>query len=116
MRWLAALALAACGGGLEGAAYGDDDFATDAGTGGTPQCFSSSECPVGFVCSEFGVCVPPPPPMGDAGTPQPPEVEYKLSEPSSARHFVWVAMTDQDRLARIDGANLEVTSLSVGDQ
>jgi DNA-binding beta-propeller fold protein YncE len=48
--------------------------------------------------------------------PPPPEVEYKLSQPISSRKYVWVAMTDQDRLAKIDGANLEVTSLDVGDQ
>ncbi len=114
---LVTAALTACGGGLEG------DFASptaDAPGGGTPQCFSSSECPVGFICSEFGTCVPPPPPPTDAGTtgdaPPPPEVEYKLSEPISSRRYVWVAMTDQDRLAKIDGTNLEVVSVEVGDQ
>lgn len=110
------LLLAACGSGLEG------DYAaptSDASGGGTPQCFSSSECPVGFICSEFGTCVPPPPPPSDAGTTPdtpPPEVEYKLSEPISSRRYVWVAMTDQDRLAKIDGTNLEVVSVEVGDQ
>lgn len=110
------LLLAACGGGLEG------DFApspTADASSGTPQCFSSSECPVGFICSEFGTCVAPPPPPADAGTipdTPPPEVEYKLSEPISSRRYVWVAMTDQDRLAKIDGTNLEVVSVEVGDQ
>jgi hypothetical protein len=110
------LLLAACGSGLEG------DYAaptSDASGGGTPQCFSSSECPVGFICSEFGTCVPPPPPPTDAGTnpdTPPPEVEYKLSEPISSRRYVWVAMTEQDRLAKIDGTNLEVVSVEVGDQ
>ena len=83
---------------------------------GTPQCFSSSECPVGFVCSEFGTCVAPPPPPPDGPGVPPPEVEYRLSEPINSRHFVWVAMTDQDRLAKIDGANLAIESLAVGDQ
>jgi len=114
--WFVTILLAACGASDYGA-Y-DPTTTSDAGTGGTPQCFSSSECPVGFVCSEFGTCVPPPaPPPTDGGTPPPPpEVEYRLSEPISSRHFVWVAMTDQDRLAKIDGANLEVQSLAVGDQ
>ncbi len=91
---------------------------SDAPSGGTPQCFSSSECPVGFICSEFGTCVSPPPPPTDAGgdAPPPPEVEYKLSDPISSRRYVWVAMTDQDRLAKIDGTNLEVVSVEVGDQ
>ncbi|MEO8701201.1 MAG: hypothetical protein ABI867_14215 [Kofleriaceae bacterium] len=112
MSFVAMLGAAACGSSLEEGA----DFTSSDAPPGTPQCFSSSECPVGFVCSEFGVCVAPPPPMGDAGTPPPPEVEYKLSEPISSRRFVWVAMTDQDRLAKIDGVNLEVTSFEVGDR
>ncbi len=115
-RFLLACLLSACGGSAE---YGDFPTTVDAPNGGVPDCFSSSECPVGFVCSEFGTCVPPPPPPPtDGGTPPPPppEVEYRLSEPISSRHFVWVAMTDQDRLAKIDGANLEVQSLAVGDE
>lgn len=113
-RFVPAIFVVSCGAGLEESVPGGDSFA-DAGAG-IPQCFSSSECPVGFVCSEFGVCVPPPPPPTDAGTEDPPEVEYELSEPISSRRFVWVAMTDQDRLARIDGANLEVVSFEVGDR
>src|SRR5689334_14850259 len=84
---------AGCGGGLadEGAFPPSTVDAPD----GIPQCFSSSECPVGFVCSEFGTCVAPPPPPTDGGvTTPPPEIEYRLTEPSSSRHFVWVAMTD----------------------
>jgi len=116
MRSLGIILLAAaCGAGSEG------DFGSptaDASSGGKPQCFSSSECPVGFICSEFGTCVGTPPPPTDGPTPDtpPPEVEYKLSEPSSSRRYVWVAMTDQDRLAKIDGTNLEVVSVEVGDQ
>lgn len=108
--------LTACGAGAAEGDFGGVP-ASDA-SGGTPQCFSSSECPVGFICSEFGTCVPPPPPPTDAGgdAPPPPEIEYKLSEPISSRRYVWVAMTDQDRLAKIDGTNLEVVSVEVGDQ
>jgi hypothetical protein len=118
LRITSALAIAVTAGCAAGpAGYGADDSATDAPAGSTPQCFSSSECPVGFICSEFGTCVPPPPPPTDAGPDAPPpETEIKLSEPSSSRHYVWVAMTDEDRLAEIDGANLQVTSYAVGDQ
>src|SRR5262245_5418109 len=109
--WLgsAAAMLAACAGGGAGADFGGADASA-----GTQECFSSSECPVGWTCSELGVCVPPPPGV-DAGGP-PSEVEYKLSEPHASRRYVWVAMTDLDRLARIDGTDLEVTSIPVGDQ
>ncbi len=116
MRHLVFVLLAACG--ASGDLAYDPSATADAGTGGTPQCFSSSECPVGFVCSEFGTCVPPPTPPTDGGAgdaPPPPEVEYALSEPISSRHFVWVAMTDQDRVAKIDGTQLEVESAAVGD-
>ncbi len=117
--WLGAAVstiLISCGAGGDYGPAGGDDFAGtfDAGAG-TPQCFSSSECPVGFTCSEFGTCIPPAP-TGDGGVTPPPEVEYQLTQPINSRRFVWVAMTDQDRLAKIDGANLEVVSLEVGDQ
>jgi DNA-binding beta-propeller fold protein YncE len=112
--WPVWIVMTACAGGAD---FGGDFAPTvDGGTGGTPQCFSSSECPVGFVCSEFGTCVAPPPPPGDGGVTPPPEIEYRLTEPSSSRRYVWVAMTEQDRLAKIDGANLEVESFAVGDQ
>ncbi|HEU0037480.1 MAG TPA: hypothetical protein VFQ53_43010 [Kofleriaceae bacterium] len=106
------LALAACG------ASGEDFGAPSAGAdaGGVAECFSSSECPVGFTCNEFGHCVAPPSPTTDGGVEPPPEVEYQLTEPISSRHFVWVAMTEQDRLAKIDGVNLSVESLAVGDR
>jgi hypothetical protein len=112
--WLVAVVLAGCG--AEQAASddspGDDTSWVDAGTGS--QCFSSSECQVGWTCSEFGTCVPPS--DLDANPGPPPEVEYDLTEPHSSRRFVWVAMTDQDRLAKIDATNLEVVSIEVGDR
>ncbi len=113
--WFAAVVLASCGAGGDIGADDPGFPSADAGNG-TSQCFSSSECPVGFTCSEFGTCIPPAPPPGDGGTPPPPEVEYQLTEPQSSRRFVWVAMTDQDRVAKIDGVNLEVVSLEVGDK
>lgn len=111
---LAMAALAAgCGSDDGGSAAGDDSASdTDAGSG-IPECFSASECPVGWTCSEFGYCVPPP--AGDGGVPVP-EIEYEFGPPVSSLRFVWVAMTDQDAVAKIDGATLEVTSIDVGEE
>ena len=84
----AAVMVAGCGASeLEDGSAGDDDgdWGADAGAG-VPECFSASECPVGWTCTEFGVCVPPPP-GGDGGV-EPPEVEYELGAPVSSRRFV----------------------------
>lgn len=107
--------LAACGssGELSGSLV-DGGRAADSGTVG---CLSSNECPSGYVCSEFGRCERPPPAPTDAGTsdaPPPPEKEYEFSEPISSDRYVYVAMTDQDELARIDGTNLTVVATPVG--
>jgi len=117
--WAVLIFIAACGQSLAGGDPGGDDYGggADAGGAGTPECYSSSECPVGWTCSEFGTCVPPTsPPSGDAGVPPPPEIEYDISPPASSLHFVWVAMTELDALARIDGTSLEVHSVAVGDR
>jgi DNA-binding beta-propeller fold protein YncE len=109
----AALGIAACGGAAGDYGSGDDDSsgANDASSG-TPQCFSSSECPVGWTCSELGFCEPPP--SGDAGAP--PEVEYEFGSPVSSRRYVWVAMKQQEEVAKIDGNNLAVSAIAVGDR
>ena len=107
--------LAACGGGELSGSPGlvDAGHSADSGTVG---CLSSNECPSGYVCSEFGRCERPPPPTTDAGTdaPPPPEHEYEFSAPISSDRYIYVAMTDQDELARIDGQNLTVVATPVG--
>ncbi len=110
------IAAAGCGGGEYDAGPGDDsgDGFADAGNS-SPECFSASECPVGWTCSEFGFCVQPPP-SSDGGVPPPPEVEYEFGAPVSSNRFVWVAMTDQDAIAKIDGDTLAVTSIAVGER
>ena len=59
-----------CGAGQD--AGGEPSPSSDAGVFGVSdaaparQCFSSNECPTGFVCSEFGFCEAPP--QTDAAT------------------------------------------------
>jgi DNA-binding beta-propeller fold protein YncE len=108
---VAALALLGCGGELDSDSGGSYP---DGGTG-THECTASNECPTGWTCSEFGVCLPPPELPGDGGAP-PPEVEYELGAPVSSLRYVYVAMTEQDALARIDGVTLEVSSVHVGER
>jgi hypothetical protein len=112
---LLALGLAACGGGaaLNGGS-GDDDGASygDAGAS-TPECFTSSECPVGWTCSDLGFCEAPS--SGDGGVPLP-EVEFEFGPPVSSNRYVWVAMKDQEEVAKIDGATLAVNAIAVGDR
>lgn len=106
--------LAGCGSSSElGGAFVDAGHAADSGTVG---CLSSNECPSGYVCSEFGRCERPPPAPTDGGTdaPPPPEKEYEFSEPISSDRYVYVAMTDEDELARIDGQTLSVVATPVG--
>lgn len=107
------LALGACAGGND-YAPGGGAFSGDAGSVG---CVSSNECPTGYTCSDFGTCEPPATmPPGDAGTTPPPETELDFGEPVTAQRFVYVAMTAENELARIDGATLAVTATPVGNQ
>ena len=113
--WTLAAALSACSGaGLDEGA--DFSAASDAGAAGLPDCFSSNECPTGWTCSDFGSCVPPAPGMPDGGPDDPVEVEVELSPPTHSERYVYVAMSELDSLARIDGMSLEVSSIPVGDQ
>lgn len=102
--------VAACGGSSNSRSGGVK--LVDAGSF-SPVCFSSNECPTGFTCNEFGQCVPPSP-TPDGGTTPPPEVEYDLGAPISSQRYVYVPMTAENKLARIDGINLAVTSTAVG--
>jgi hypothetical protein len=120
--WLALLVtMAACGGGgNEGASYFPD--APSWGADATLGCLSSNECPAGTVCNEFGACVLPPGGGGGSGSggmdagmpPPPPEVEIEYGTPTSSDRYIYVPMTAQDELARIDGQTLAVTSTQVG--
>jgi DNA-binding beta-propeller fold protein YncE len=82
-----------------------------AGAGPPASCLASNECPTGFTCNEFHVCVAPSP-STDGGVPA--ETEIPLGAPISSERFVYVAMTAQNRLARIDGETLAIASTAVG--
>jgi DNA-binding beta-propeller fold protein YncE len=112
---LAIATLAACSASeIEGLSPpGDTDDGAGGGSGAT-YCQASNECPAGYICNDFGRCEAPP--SMDGGVTQPPEIEYDLGAPISSERFVYVAMTAQDELARIDGATLQVTSTKVGDE
>ena len=109
------LALAACGASLDSGAPDVPDGGAGGGAGdaGPLGCLTSSECPTGYICNEFNRCEMPQP-TGDGGVP-PPETEIELGAPVSSQRYVYVAMTEQDELARIDGLTLEVTTRAVGD-
>ncbi|HSD87210.1 MAG TPA: hypothetical protein VLB44_06830 [Kofleriaceae bacterium] len=116
MRFLCLLAVVGCAGSTD---YGGSAYLPDAGFGasdaGFVGCLSSNECPAGTYCNEFGRCEKPPQGSGDAGVPPPPEIEYDFGAPISSQRYVYVAMTAQDELARIDGATLAVKSTKVGE-
>lgn len=115
MRALCLVALAACSAGdLSYDGVGDGAAIADAGAGSV-GCQASNECPAGYVCSDFGRCELPAP-TGDAGVTPPQETEVELGAPISSQRYVYVAMTEQDELARIDGMTLEVSSTKVGDE
>src|SRR4051812_23117685 len=92
---LAGLATACSSSNAEGIG-GGGGASSDAGT--SNSCLSSSECPTGWTCNDFGHCVAPPGPVGDGGVPTP-EIEYDFGAPISSDRYVYVAMTAQDELA-----------------
>lgn len=103
-------AVGACGAGTADALTGGSDSG-EPGAGAPIGCLASSECPTGWTCNDFHVCVAPPP-MSDGGVPA--ETEIVLGPPTSSQRFVYVAMTAQGELARIDGETLAVATTPVG--
>jgi DNA-binding beta-propeller fold protein YncE len=102
-----ALLFASCAAGTDELAGAGDG---DGPGGGARACAASNECPTGLVCTDFGRCEAPAP-AGDA----PPERELELGAPIGASRYVYVAMTGEDALARIDGQTLAVHTIPVGD-
>jgi DNA-binding beta-propeller fold protein YncE len=75
------------------------------------SCLASNECPTGWTCNDFHVCTPPSSGTDGGG---PAETEIELGAPTSSQRYVYVAMTAQNKLARIDGETLAVLSTPVG--
>ena len=118
-HWLAllpALSLVACASdGASDFESDDDGFGGSFGdAGASGVCFSSNECPTGTTCNEFGQCVPPSGMGPDGGPPE--ENELEVAEPIHSDRYVYVALSELDALAKIDGDSLEVSSIPVGDQ
>lgn len=99
------------GAGCAGTAALDSPGGGDNGGAAPASCLASNECPTGFTCNEFHVCVAPSP-TSDGGVPA--ETEISLGAPISSQRYVYVAMTAQNQLARIDGVTLAVASTPVG--
>jgi DNA-binding beta-propeller fold protein YncE len=114
MRVFALLLLSACAGDVASdGAIALPDAGASVSDAGFVGCLSSNECPAGYICNDFGRCERPP--STDAGVPPPPETEYDFGAPISSQRYVYVAMTAQDSLARIDGTTLAVRSTKVGE-
>src|SRR2546423_462315 len=111
---IGALATGCGAGGLDAKGFNPDAGVITSDAGTDRLCFSSNECPVGWTCSEFGQCLPPAPLTDGGAPPPPPEAEQSLGAPVSSLRYVWVAMTDQDKLAKIDGTTLDVAAIPVG--
>lgn len=86
----------------------------DAGT--TWECYSANDCAPGQYCNEFHRCVWPPT-QPDGGTEVlPPETEHEFAPPASGARYVYVALSSDDTVARVDSETLDIDSIPVGDR
>ncbi len=111
---LALLELAACASDTKLAA--EAPRSSDAGAAAR-QCYGANDCAPGQACNELGYCVPLQ--KTDAGVETdgqaaPPEVENRTEPPATGNKFVYVAVSDQDMVARIDSVTLQVRAIKVG--
>ncbi len=82
------------------------------------QCYGANDCPPGSTCNELGSCVPLKA-SSDAGVfPSeaglPPEVENKSEPPATGKQYLYVAIPQQDTVAKIDSLTLKVRAIKVG--
>jgi DNA-binding beta-propeller fold protein YncE len=85
------------------------------GSTGT-QCHGANDCPPGYLCNAFGYCSQPGTTsdggLGDAALP--PEVEQDKEPPASGKVYVYVAVPEQDMVAKIHSTSLQVRAIKVG--
>jgi hypothetical protein len=113
------LAVACCSGcdangSLEAASPDNSRAKSDAGA--TSKCYGANDCPPGYYCNAFGYCTAASATLdgggGEAGLP--PEVEQKRDPPASGKYYVYVAVPEQDMVAKIHSKTLKVQSIKVG--
>jgi len=112
---LSAFLVTACGAASDSAPAAKSDAGAS-----TRQCYGANDCSPGQACNEYGFCVPMA--KADAGaaaqdsgtTPLPPEVETRSEPPASGKRYVYVAVPEQDMVAKIDSVSLQVRAVKVG--
>lgn len=80
--------------------------------GAGKSCRGANDCAPGQFCNAFGYCAAQTGSAGDAGAP--PEVETKASPPAAGKRYLYVAVPEQQMVARIDSKTLGVASIRVG--
>jgi DNA-binding beta-propeller fold protein YncE len=81
------------------------------------QCYGANDCPPGTYCNELGACVPLSATTEAGVSPDaglPPEVESKSEPPATGKSYLYVAVPQQDMVAKIDSLSLKVSALKVG--
>lgn len=118
---VAGFVLISCSDDMGGDYWGGNNNA-NSNSNTTWECYAANDCQPGQYCNEFHRCVYPPvtPDAGvgeDAGGPYvPPETEYEYGPPASGDRYVYVALSDQDSVARIDSETLDILTVNVGDR
>jgi DNA-binding beta-propeller fold protein YncE len=106
--------LAACG--AANSERSSPAASADAGARPSTPCHGANECGPGEECNEFGYCQTIHS-TADGGVGEgllPPEVESKTEPPVGGKRFVYVAVPEQDMVAKIDSESLAVRAVTVG--
>jgi hypothetical protein len=112
MRAWARLGILGALGGV-GIACGANNAASDSGFA-APRAYGDMDASVGGG-ENGGTLGATPGASGDAGLPPETKSEGAYRSPVATGHFVWIANPDSGRVAYIDAASLEVTTVEAGD-